>query len=115
MDRLLPPIQEPVLSVDRRIQFCAAVAASGYLPTHNARFSEPQRPGQREWNMAHARNRRVFDDRAGLSAARNARPFLLQTYLRDMGGGNVLRLKEVDTPIMVGGRRWGNLRLAYTA
>jgi methyl-accepting chemotaxis protein len=115
LDRILPPIQEPVLSSDRRIQFCAAVNAAGYLPTHNARFSEPQRPGQREWNLAHSRNRRVFDDRAGLAAARNTRAFLLQSYLREMGNGQVVRLMEVDAPIMVGDRRWGNLRIAYAA
>ncbi|MGO8078134.1 methyl-accepting chemotaxis protein, partial [Rhizobium leguminosarum] len=34
-DRLLPPIQEPVTSLDERIAFCAAIDENGYLPTHN--------------------------------------------------------------------------------
>jgi hypothetical protein len=55
----------------------------------------------------------VFADRSGLAAARNTRSFLLQAYRRDMGGGQMVRLKEVDAPIMVRGRHWGNLRLAY--
>ncbi|PWC89791.1 methyl-accepting chemotaxis protein [Azospirillum sp. TSO5] len=113
IDRLFPAIQEPVLASNPRFQFCAAVNAVGYLPTHNARYSEPQRPGETAWNAAHCRNRRVFADRSGLAAARNTRPFLLQAYRRDMGGGQMVRLKEVDAPIVVRGRHWGNLRLAY--
>ncbi|WP_376960343.1 Tar ligand binding domain-containing protein [Azospirillum sp. A26] len=112
-DRLFPAIQEPILAANPRIQFCAAVNAVGYLPTHNTRYSDPQRPGDAAWNAAHCRNRRVFADRSGLAAARNTRSFLLQAYRRDMGGGQMVRLKEVDAPIMVCGRHWGNLRLAY--
>lgn len=112
-DDLFTRIQESVLTLDPAVQFCAAVTNVGYLPTHNRKFSEMQRPGERDWNVGHCRNRRVFDDRAGLAASRNSRPFLLQAYMRDMGGGVMVRLKEVDAPIIVAGRRWGNLRLAY--
>ncbi len=112
-DRLFPAVQEAVLASNPRFQFCAAVNAVGYLPTHNARYSEPQRPGDALWNASHCRNRRVFADRSGLAAARNTRAFLLQGYRRDMGGGRTVRLKEVDVPITVRGRHWGNLRLAY--
>ncbi|MFV3127397.1 methyl-accepting chemotaxis protein [Niveispirillum sp. KHB5.9] len=112
-DALFPAIQEPVLARDPRIQFCAAVNGVGYLPTHNARVSEMPRPGQRDWNLAHCRNRRLYEDSAGLAASRNSRPFLMQAYMRDMGGGQLVRLKEVDVPIIVNNRRWGNLRLAY--
>ncbi|CAO3409732.1 Tar ligand binding domain-containing protein [Azospirillum largimobile] len=114
-DRLFPAIQEPVLAANPRFQFCVAVNSVGYVPTHNSRYSEPQRPGDVVWNTAHCRNRRVFADRSGLAAARNTRPFLLQAYRRDMGGGRMVRLKEVDAPITVRGRHWGNVRLAYTA
>ncbi|HYF86795.1 methyl-accepting chemotaxis protein [Azospirillum sp.] len=113
-DRLFPAIQEPVLASNPRFQFCVAVNSVGYVPTHNSRYSEPQRPGDPAWNTANCRNRRVFADRSGLAAARNARPFLLQAYRRDMGGGRMVRLKEVDAPITVRGRHWGNVRLAYT-
>jgi methyl-accepting chemotaxis protein len=54
-----------------------------------------------------------FDDRTGLAAGRNRRPFLLQTYWRDMGSGHFIAAKEADAPIVVRGRHWGGLRLAY--
>ncbi|MGV2098320.1 methyl-accepting chemotaxis protein [Rhizobium sp. 21-4511-3d] len=111
-DRLLPPIQEPVASSDERIAFCAAIDENGYLPTHNRKFSEPQRPGDTAWNTANCRNRRIFNDRVGLSAGRSTAPFLVQTYRRDMGGGNFVMMKDISAPITVRGRHWGGLRLA---
>jgi methyl-accepting chemotaxis protein len=114
-DRLFAPIQEPLLGLDRRVVFAAAVDRNGYLPTHNRAVSQPQRSGDVAWNAANARNRRIFNDRAGLAAARSTRPFLLQTYSRDMGEGVSVLMKEADAPIHVCGRHWGGLRLAYRA
>ncbi len=114
-DQVLPAMQEPLLGLDPRVVFAAAVARDGYLPTHNTRFSQAQRPGAAAWNAAHSRNRRIFADRTGLAAARNTKPFLLQAYRRDMGGGQVALMKDCSAPIMVRGRHWGGFRLAYRA
>lgn len=114
-DLVLPPIQEPIMELDSRVVFCAAVDRNGYLPTHNRIFSQRQRPDDRVWNMANCRNRRIFNDRAGLSAARTSREYLLQTYDREMGNGVVVTLKEIDVPIQVHGRHWGAVRLAFRA
>ncbi|MGV8936052.1 MAG: methyl-accepting chemotaxis protein [Allorhizobium sp.] len=111
-DRILPPIQEPVLASSDRIGFCAAIDTNGYLPTHNTKFAQPQRPGDAVWNAANSRNRRIFDDRVGLAAGRSTAPFLVQTYRRDMGGGNFVVMKDISAPIIVSGRHWGGLRLA---
>lgn len=112
-DQVLPAIQEPLLALSPRIVFCAAVDVNGYLPTHNRVFSQPQRPGQKDWNAANCRNRRIFADRVGLGAGRSQMPFLLQSYRRDMGGGQFALMKDVSAPIIVDGRHWGGLRLAY--
>ena len=111
-DRLLPPIQEPALASDARIIFCAAADDRGYIATHNTRFSQP--PGRDPaWNAAHCRNRRIFDDRVGLAAARNRTPLLVQTYRRDMGGGVYALMKDMSVPVTVRGRHWGCVRLGY--
>lgn len=111
-DAVLPSIQEKVAASDERVAFCAAVDDNGYLPTHNRKFSHPQRAGDVDWNTANCRNRRIFNDRVGLSAGRNTEPFLLQTYRRDMGGGQFVLMKDISAPITVNGRHWGGLRLA---
>ncbi len=114
LEEALPPVQEPLLASDPRMIFCAAVDRNGYLPVHNRKYSLPQRPGETAWNTAHSRNRRIFDDRAGLAAARNVRPYIIQVYPRDMGDGVTVVMREVDAPIRVFGRHWGGFRSAYT-
>ena len=112
-EQILPPIQEPLLAADSRMIFCAAVDRNGYLPVHNKMYSHPQRAGDAAWNTAHCRNRRIFDDRAGLSGARNVRPYLLQNYPRDLGNGVIVLMREIDVPIRVFGKHWGAFRSAY--
>lgn len=111
-DRVLAPIQEAAADSHPEIVFCAAVDQNGYLPTHNQKFSHPQGRDS-DWNAAHCRNRRIFNDRVGLRAGRNTEPVLLQTYRRDMGAGQYVMMKDLSAPIHIQGRHWGGLRLAY--
>ncbi len=111
-DAQLPAVQETLLQLSPQVAFCVTVDRNGYLPTHNLQFCKPQgRDPVR--NAAHSRNRRLFNDRAGLRAARNKSPFLLQTYRRDLGGGAFKIMKDVSAPITVQGRHWGALRIGY--
>ena len=111
-DRAFRPLIEPPLERDPRIVFCCITDRSGYIAAHNAKYSHPQRPNDPLWNAANSRNRRIFDDRAGILAARNVKPSLSQTYARDMGGGTFILLKEIDAPITVAGQHWGSVRMA---
>ncbi len=109
-DRVLPALQDPVRKLDPRIVFCVAWARGGYLPTHNPEYSQPQGPDP-EWNAAHCRNRRLFDDRAVQKVAANTKAFLVQTYRRNMGGGRFVLMKDLSAPIFVHGRHWGAFRM----
>ena len=111
-DELFPPVQEQALTLSPKVVFCIAVDRNGYVATHNQKYNNPQR-GDLAWDSANSRYRRIFADRTGLASARNERPFLLQTYRRDMGGGNFVVMKEAAAPITVGGRHWGGVRLAF--
>ena len=111
-DRILPPIQDPLQKTDPRIVFCVAWANSGYLPTHNPNYRRPQGPDP-VWNNANCRNRRLFDDRAVRKVAANTKPFLLQTYRRDMGGGQFVLMKDLSSPIFIRGRHWGAFRMGF--
>jgi methyl-accepting chemotaxis protein len=111
-DRLLVPVLESPLERDENIVFVVAVDRNGYLPTHNRKFSHPQGRDP-EWNKANCRNRRMFDDRVGLAAARSTAPFLIQCYRRDMGGGKFALMKDASASISIGGRHWGAVRVGY--
>lgn len=113
LEAILPPIQEEIFAATEGMAFCAAVDRNGYLPVHNKIYSHPPKPDDPAWNAANCRNKRIFDDRAGLSAARNTRPFIIQTYARDMGGGTIVWMREVDAPITISDRHWGGFRTAY--
>ena len=109
----MPQVQEDILNAHEDVIFCISLDTQAYAATHNNIYSQPQRPDDPVWNIANCRNRRKFDDRVGLAAARNTRPFLLQAYRRDMGGGNFAMCKDVSAPIYVNGRHWGGLRVGY--
>ncbi|MGJ4892805.1 methyl-accepting chemotaxis protein [Bradyrhizobium sp. HKCCYLRH3099] len=112
-ERALPAFQEAFLARDQRMAFCVAIDRNGYLPVHNKIYSHPQRPGDVAFNTANSRNRRIFNDPAGLAAGRNQRPYLIQSYARDMGNGNTVMMREIDVPIRIRGRHWGGFRTAY--
>lgn len=111
-DRVLPAIIDTIAGASADVVFCAAVDENGYLPTHNAKFSQAQKRDDPVWNNANCRNRRIFNDRVGLAAGKSTEPFLVQTYRRDMGGGVFTLMRDISAPIFVGGRHWGGLRLA---
>jgi methyl-accepting chemotaxis protein len=111
-DRLLPAIQDPLQKIDPRVVFCVAWAKGGYLPTHNPNYCKPQGKDP-VWNSANCRNRRLFNDRAVRKVGANTKPFLLQTYRRDMGGGNFVLMKDLSSPIIVQGRHWGAFRMGF--
>ena len=111
-DRVLPAIQDPIQKSDPRIVFCVAWAKGGYLPTHNPNYRLPQGKDP-VWNNANCRNRRLFTDRAVKKVAANTKAFLLQTYRRDMGGGQFVLMKDLSSPIVIRGRHWGAFRMGF--
>ena len=111
-DRVMPEIQEEFLTRDARVVFAAVIDRNGYLPTHNKIYSQPQGDDP-VWNAANSRSRRIFDDRTGLTAGRNQKPVYLQTYRRDMGGGNFVLMKDLSAPIFVKGKHWGGFRVGF--
>ncbi|WP_161539622.1 methyl-accepting chemotaxis protein [Paramagnetospirillum kuznetsovii] len=111
-DRVLPPIQEEIIKADPKVVFGLAINMDGYVSAHQVHSSKPQGPDP-IWNAANCRNRRIFNNRAELNGVTHTKEHLLQTYIRDMGGGRVVLLKDASVPITVRGRHWGGLRLGY--
>jgi methyl-accepting chemotaxis protein len=114
LDRVLPPLHDPVMSLDPRMVFCAVTDHNLLIPTHIPAYRQKHGPDP-AWNAAHGRNRRKYEDKTAKAVIANTQPFLLQTYRRDMGGGKFALMKDVSAPIMVAGRRWGGLRVCYRA
>ncbi|OWW20709.1 methyl-accepting chemotaxis protein [Noviherbaspirillum denitrificans] len=111
-DKMLPDVLEKLLTLSPKVVFSVATDRKGYIPTHNRKFSKPQ-GGDPLWNQANSRNRRFFVGRTEWAAINNRKPFLLQTYRRDMGGGNFAVMKDLSVPLFVNGKHWGALRVGY--
>jgi len=107
-DRDVAPIQELYLGKMPRLIFVTLVDRHGYVPTHNARFSQTL-TGNRAVDLVNNRTKRMFNDRTGIMAARNVEPFILQKYRRDTGE----ILKDLAVPVFVKGKHWGAVRFAY--
>jgi methyl-accepting chemotaxis protein len=107
-DERIQRILDKYLYTDQRILFVVIVDQNGYLPTHNSKFSQPL-TGNREFDSANNRAKRLFNDRTGLAAARNMDPFLVQSYNRDTGE----TLFDLSVPIFIQGKHWGAVRIGY--
>ncbi len=107
-DEVFRFILDGCLERDERILFVVAVDRNGYLPTHNTTYSKPL-TDDKDFNTRNNRTKRIFNDRTGLAAARNTKPYLLQKYSRDTGE----TLADLSVPIMLNGKHWGALRIGY--
>ena len=111
-DLVLQPIIDRIAASNERIAYCVPMDRTGYVGTHNKKYSQPQ-GADPVWNQANCRNRKKFDEPASLTAAQNQERFIVQSYRRDMGGGKQVLLIDVSSPIFVRGRHWGCVRLGY--
>jgi methyl-accepting chemotaxis protein len=108
VERDLQALFDHVLGALPGCAYALAVDNRGYAPAHNARFS--RRPtGEREHDLVHCRNKRIFDDPVGARLAANRKPFLFQTYLRDTGEV----INDLSMPVEIGGRHWGAVRIGF--
>ncbi|MCX7166865.1 MAG: methyl-accepting chemotaxis protein [Rhodocyclales bacterium] len=107
-DKLLPPIQEPVLDGNAAAAYAIACDRRGYVPTHNSRYSQPL-TGDEKKDFVGNRTKRVFADPVGKRCGDHEIPFLLQTYRRDTGE----IMHDISAPVYVKGRHWGGVRIGY--
>ena len=88
--------------------YALAMDSKGYAPAHNSVFSNPP-SGDPAIDLVKCRHKRIFDDPVGNKGARNQKPSLFQTYVRDTGE----ILADLSMPIMVNGRHWGAVRVGF--
>jgi methyl-accepting chemotaxis protein len=109
-DEIISPLQEDIVSKDKRIFYAICVDRSGYVASHNLRYTQ-RLTGDMMKDKDTNRTKRIFNDRTGLRAATSEDQFLLQTYLRDTGEV----MNDMSTPIIIAGKHWGGVRIGYSA
>jgi len=105
-EREIQPILESSVARMQGGIYCIIIDVNGYCALHNLKFSKPL-TGDYQADFVGNRTRRLWTDATGQRAAKNTGPLLLQTYARDTGE----ILSEINMPIVVEGRIWGNVRI----
>lgn len=109
-DKVLPSIQEKVLSNNAFIAFAITTDDHGYVPTHNNKFCQPL-TGDFDKDLAGNRTKRIFSDKTGSRCGSHTEKLLLQTYKRDTGEV----MHDLSVPIYVNSKHWGGFRIGYTS
>ena len=112
-DKVLRPQLDAATAEDPAIVGCVLIDRNGHLPTHITARSNPQRPGDRRWNLEHSRNRQIFMDRQTREALDRDGDYFLFTYRQDFGDGRYRALRSVFVQLIFAGRRWGVYELGY--
>lgn len=112
-DRNWRPVFDRITAGQDEICACIATNMDGWLPTHLSYHSrEPT--GDLAHDTMHCRNGMIMlgdlDKRAKASTA----PFMMSVYRQDGDGKDYLVVRNVFVPLYIGGRRWGDLELAYS-
>ncbi len=107
-DTELTRIFDELLQQVPGLVYSLAVDANGYAPAHNGIFSNPP-SGDPTVDLAKCRHKRIFNDPVGLKLAKNQKPSLFQTYVRDTGE----ILNDLSMPILIAGKHWGAVRIGF--
>lgn len=107
------PELDEVTASDARIIAAACTDMNGYLPTHLSKHSQ-EPTGDLVHDTKYVRHGRIIlnpiDQKAKVSEA----PYMMAVYRQEGDGENYRVVRNVYVPMMIDGRRWGDLELAYS-
>ena len=109
IERLVPPICEPVSLMTPDVVLCTITDRNAYMPINNLRYSA-QPTQDPVWNATHSRQRIRHRDRVSAEISKSTKPFLVMIFRRKLGDKTQV-LRDVSSPIIIRDRLWGNVRM----
>ena len=106
------PVFDRVEASDPRIRAAACTDMNGYLPTHLSKHSKAP-TGDLAHDTKHCRNGRKILDAIDRKAKRSDAPYMMAVYRQEGDGTTYQVVRNVYVPLVIDGRRWGDLELAY--
>ena len=106
------PLFDQIVAEHPEIKMSSAGDMNGFLPTHITDCSRTP-TGDLEHDTAHCRNGRILLDETDMAAKRSSAPFFMTVYRQEGDGINYLTVRNVYMPAVIGGRRWGDVEVAY--
>jgi methyl-accepting chemotaxis protein len=105
------PELDRVRSLAPEILTVVCTSSKGFLPTHMTEFSrEPT--GELSHDTRYCRNGRIFYEDVDEMAKTSEQDFTMAVY-RHSGANSNAVVRNVYVPLLIKGRRWGDLEVAY--
>ncbi len=106
------PLFDHVVANHPEVKRSSAGDMNGFLPTHITECSRAP-TGDVAHDTAYCRNGRILFDETDRAAKRSTAPFFMAVYRQEGDGTNYVTVRNVYTPVMINGRRWGDVEVAY--
>ncbi|MGL3821532.1 methyl-accepting chemotaxis protein [Sphingopyxis sp. R3-92] len=106
------PLFDRIVAEHPEIKMSSAGDMNGFLPTHISECSRVP-TGEIEHDTAHCRNGRILYDETDAAAKRSTAPFFMTVYRQEGDGIHYVTVRNVYTPAVINGRRWGDVEVAY--
>jgi methyl-accepting chemotaxis protein len=112
-DRKWRPLIDRITASDEQIMAVACTDMNGHLPAHLSEFSrEPT--GDKVHDTKYCRNGRIIFDPIDRKAKQSQAPYMMAVYRQEGDGRSYKVVRNVYVPLVIGGRRWGDVELAYS-
>ena len=112
-DAAWQPLLDKFTAADPRITASACTDMSGFLPTHLSRHSRPP-TGDVVHDTQFCRNGRKILDPIDQKAKESGDAYMMAVYRQEGDGRSYRVVRNVYVPLVIAGRRWGDLELAYS-
>jgi methyl-accepting chemotaxis protein len=90
----------------------SAADMNGFLPTHVTEHSRDP-IGELAHDTKYCRNGRILLDECDKQAKKSSAPFFMTVYRQEGDGTNYVVVRNVYSPVVIQGRRWGDMEVAY--
>lgn len=106
------PLFDRIVANHPEVRMSSAGDMNGFLPTHITDCSRAP-TGDVAHDTAYCRNGRILFDDTDEAAKRSTAPFFMAVYRQEGDGTNYVTVRNVYTPVVINGRRWGDVEVAY--
>jgi methyl-accepting chemotaxis protein len=112
-NRCWRPLFDRITGSDPRIMAVACTDMNGHLPAHLSELSrEPT--GDRVHDTRYCRNGRMILGAIDRKAKESSEPYMMAVYRQEGDGKSYKVVRNIYVPLVLAGRRWGDLELAYS-
>ncbi|MEL6529184.1 MAG: methyl-accepting chemotaxis protein [Pseudomonadota bacterium] len=107
------PIFESTTANDQRVIASACTDVNGFIPTQVSEYSQAP-TGDLTHDTKYCRNGRIILEPIDRKAKSSNAPYMMAVYRQEGDGEKYLVVRNVYIPLVIKGRRWGDLELAYS-